>query len=177
MMRSGAYGAFSRAAPRGRRRCTSASGARTASATGTSCWRLNFGPGRSTPWPAGMTGPRGADSGTIFWMSASLPAAEAPARRSWRTTALVRGSLALHTLAAATLLVRPAAWPWALGAVVADHLLISGGGLLPRCRLLGPNLTRLPPGAAHAVAVTVDDGPDPAVTPQVLALLEAHGGR
>jgi len=111
-------------------------------------------------------------------MSASLPAAEAPPRRTWRTAALVRGSLAVHALAGATLLVRPAAWPWALGAVVADHLLISAGGLLPRSHLLGPNMTRLPQGSpAHAVALTVDDGPDPAVTPQVLSLLDAHGVR
>jgi len=111
-------------------------------------------------------------------MSASLPAAEARPRRTWRATALVRGSIAVHALAGAALLVRPAAWPWALGAVVADHLLISSGGLLPRNRLLGPNMSRLPPGSpARAVAVTVDDGPDPAVTPQVLSLLEAHGAR
>jgi peptidoglycan-N-acetylglucosamine deacetylase len=108
-------------------------------------------------------------------MSASLPAAEVPVRRSWRSAALVRGSVAVHALAGASLLVRPAAWPFALGAVVADHLLISSGGLLPRSQLLGPNLTRLPPGSPPgAVALTIDDGPDPAVTPRVLALLEAH---
>jgi peptidoglycan/xylan/chitin deacetylase (PgdA/CDA1 family) len=111
-------------------------------------------------------------------MSASLPAAEAPPRRTWRATALVRGSVAVHALAGATLLVRPGAWPLALGAVVADHLLISSGGLLPRSRLLGPNLTRLPAGAPpRAVALTVDDGPDPGVTPQVLSLLEAQAVR
>jgi peptidoglycan/xylan/chitin deacetylase (PgdA/CDA1 family) len=109
-------------------------------------------------------------------MSASLPAAEVPVRRSWRAAALVRGSLAVHALAGATLLVRPAAWPFALGAVLADHLLISSGGLLPRSRLLGPNMTRLPSGSPpQAVALTLDDGPDPDVTPRVLALLEAHG--
>jgi len=109
-------------------------------------------------------------------MSASLPAAEAPPRRTWRATALLRGSIAVHALAGAALLARPAAWPWALGAVVADHLLISIGGLLLRNRLLGPNMSRLPPGSPpQAVALTVDDGPDPQVTPQVLALLEAQG--
>jgi peptidoglycan/xylan/chitin deacetylase (PgdA/CDA1 family) len=42
---------------------------------------------------------------------------------------------------------------------------------------LGPNWTRLPPrdGRAPGVAITVDDGPDPLVTPQVLALLEGYG--
>jgi len=111
-------------------------------------------------------------------MSVLLPAAEAPPRRTWRATALVRGSIAVHVLAGATLLVRPVAWPWALGAVVADHLLISAGGLLPKSRLLGPNMTRLPKSApGNAVALTIDDGPDPAVTPQVLSLLETHGAR
>ena len=111
-------------------------------------------------------------------MSASLPTAEAAPRRSRRATALVRGSIAVHALAGAALLVRPAAWPLALGAVVADHLLISSGGLLPRSHLLGPNMTRLPKGAPPgAVALTIDDGPDPAVTPRVLSLLEAHGVR
>jgi peptidoglycan/xylan/chitin deacetylase (PgdA/CDA1 family) len=111
-------------------------------------------------------------------MPASLPAAEAPPRRTWRATALVRGSIAVHALAAATLVARPAAWPFALGAVVADHLLISSGGLLPRSRLLGPNMSRLPQSSPPAaVALTLDDGPDPAVTPQVLSLLEAQGVR
>jgi len=89
----------------------------------------------------------------------------------------MRGSLALHGAAAATLVVRPAAWPWALGAVVADHLAITAAGLVPRSRWLGPNLTRLPDSAGAAVALTVDDGPDPEVTPQVLDLLAAAGVR
>ncbi len=49
--------------------------------------------------------------------------------------------------------------------------------LLPRTSLLGPNWTRLPAGArnADAIALTIDDGPDPVVTPQVLDLLDALG--
>jgi peptidoglycan-N-acetylglucosamine deacetylase len=76
-------------------------------------------------------------------------------------------------------LVRPHAWPWALGAVVADHLLLTAAGLWPRSHLLGPNWTQLPqqPDTARAVAVTIDDGPDAEVTPRVLDLLEAHGAR
>jgi peptidoglycan/xylan/chitin deacetylase (PgdA/CDA1 family) len=47
-------------------------------------------------------------------------------------------------------------------------------GLLPRTSLLGPNWTRLPDSArnANAIALTIDDGPDPVVTPQVLDLLD-----
>jgi peptidoglycan/xylan/chitin deacetylase (PgdA/CDA1 family) len=76
-------------------------------------------------------------------------------------------------------LVRPHVWPWTLSAVIADHLLLTGAGLLPRSRLLGPNWTRLPActagsGAHGAVAITIDDGPDPEVTARVLDVLEAH---
>jgi peptidoglycan/xylan/chitin deacetylase (PgdA/CDA1 family) len=48
--------------------------------------------------------------------------------------------------------------------------------LWPRSTLLGANWTRLPaiPRNANAIALTLDDGPDPLVTPQVLDLLDAH---
>jgi peptidoglycan/xylan/chitin deacetylase (PgdA/CDA1 family) len=109
-------------------------------------------------------------------MPASLPVPDTGTARSWRPAALVQGSLALHAAAVLTVLWRPALWPWALAAVVADHLVLSAAGLLPRSRVLGRNLTRLP-GAARQVALTIDDGPDPEVTPQVLALLETHQAR
>jgi peptidoglycan/xylan/chitin deacetylase (PgdA/CDA1 family) len=108
---------------------------------------------------------------------ASLP--EAPRPRSYRPSALVRGSVALHVAAGAVAAVRPHLWPWGLGAVVADHLVITAAGLWPRGTLLGPNWTQLPAGAAARaeIAITIDDGPDPAVTPALLALLESHGAR
>jgi peptidoglycan/xylan/chitin deacetylase (PgdA/CDA1 family) len=86
--------------------------------------------------------------------------------------------VALHLGAAGVVLARPALWPWAVSAVVADHLLLSAAGLWPRSRLLGPNRTRLPalPGAS-AVAITIDDGPDPEVTARVLEVLAAHEAR
>src|SRR5438309_176588 len=92
---------------------------------------------------------------------------------------LIRGSVAWHAAAAAVTLVRPHWWPWSLCAVVADHLLLTAAGLWPRSRLLGPNWTRLPAtaGGAGAIAITIDDGPDPDITPRVLALLEAHGAQ
>jgi peptidoglycan/xylan/chitin deacetylase (PgdA/CDA1 family) len=73
----------------------------------------------------------------------------------------------------------PGALPWAVGAIVLNHALITGAGLTPRSSLLGPNLTRLPEAAAarREVAITIDDGPEPDVTPQVLDLLDAHGQR
>lgn len=99
--------------------------------------------------------------------------ADAPARRPWRPAPLIRGSVALHLAAAGAALARPRWWPWALSAVVADHLLLTAAGLWPRSKLLGPNWTRLPAaGGAAAIAITVDDGPDPEITPRVLALLD-----
>lgn len=71
----------------------------------------------------------------------------------------------------------PERWPWILGALAANHLVIGGSGLIPQSRLLGPNLTRLPPGSPPAVALTFDDGPDPEVTPRVLDLLDERGAR
>ena len=73
----------------------------------------------------------------------------------------------------------PGAAPWALGAVALNHVLITGVGLTPRSRWLGANVTRLPAAAAarREVALTIDDGPDPEVTPRVLDLLDAHGQR
>jgi peptidoglycan/xylan/chitin deacetylase (PgdA/CDA1 family) len=54
---------------------------------------------------------------------------------------------------------------------------LTGAGLWPRSRLLGPNWVRLPTasGARGEVAITIDDGPDPSVTPRVLEQLAAHG--
>lgn len=94
----------------------------------------------------------------------------------WHSTPLIRLSLVLHALALAAIAVAPAAWPWALAAVVANHLLIAVVGLWPRSHWLGPNWTRLPAAATarHEIALTIDDGPDPVVTPQVLDLLDRH---
>ena len=97
--------------------------------------------------------------------------------RPWQPTPLIRLSATLHAAAAAGLVWRPEAWPWALGALAANHAVLTAAGLWPRSRLLGPNWTRLPPGAAARgeIALTIDDGPDPAVTPRVLELLDRHG--
>ena len=98
-----------------------------------------------------------------------------PAR--WTPSPFLRTSAALHGAAALGALAVPAAWPWALGAVLANHVVLAAAGLLPRATLLGPNLIRLPEAAAQRreIALTIDDGPDPNVTPQVLDLLDAAG--
>jgi peptidoglycan/xylan/chitin deacetylase (PgdA/CDA1 family) len=97
----------------------------------------------------------------------------------WRPTRFVRGSAVLHAAALAGAALGPELWPWALGAIAANQAAILAGGLLPRSDLLGPNWTRLPARAAARgeVALSLDDGPDPEVTPRVLALLERRGAQ
>jgi peptidoglycan/xylan/chitin deacetylase (PgdA/CDA1 family) len=90
--------------------------------------------------------------------------------------AYVKASVACHLGAGAVALALPSAWPWALGAVVANHLVLTGAGLWPRSALLGRNWSRLPAAAAarREIAITIDDGPDAEVTPAVLDMLDAH---
>jgi peptidoglycan-N-acetylglucosamine deacetylase len=106
-------------------------------------------------------------------MSAHDPVAVS---RRWTPTPLLYASAAVHLAAAAAVVARPRAWPWALGAVVANHVGLAAAGLWPRSQLLGPNLIRLPvqSGVSTGVAITIDDGPDPSVTPQVLSQLAEH---
>lgn len=94
----------------------------------------------------------------------------------WHSTPLIRASIALHLLAWVAVITAPGQWPWALAAVAANHLLIAAAGLWPRSHWLGPNWTRLPAAstARHEIALTIDDGPDPVVTPQVLDLLDRY---
>jgi peptidoglycan/xylan/chitin deacetylase (PgdA/CDA1 family) len=89
---------------------------------------------------------------------------------------LLKASLACHVGAAAAGVAAPALWPWALGSVALNHAVISATGLWPRSTWLGPNLRRLPAAAAarREIALTIDDGPNPALTPAVLDLLDAH---
>ncbi|HQT31852.1 MAG TPA: polysaccharide deacetylase family protein [Thiobacillus sp.] len=98
--------------------------------------------------------------------------------RSWRPTALLWATLAIHVAALGLLVAQPAHWPWALAALLANHLVLSTVGLWPRSQALGPNWVRLPAAAAPGhFAITIDDGPDPGVTPQVLDLLDQHAAR
>jgi len=101
------------------------------------------------------------------------------AARRWQIPPLVSASLVIHAAALLAVLLIPGSWPWALGAVVLNHGLLTLAGLLPRSHWLGANWTRLPAAATARgeVALTIDDGPDPVVTPAVLDLLERHGAR
>jgi peptidoglycan/xylan/chitin deacetylase (PgdA/CDA1 family) len=95
----------------------------------------------------------------------------------WRPSPVIAGSMGLHCLAGVGSLFNPETWPFALGAIAANHGVLTAAALWPRSSWLGPNITRLPAAAVarREIALTFDDGPDPAVTPRVLDLLEAHG--
>lgn len=105
--------------------------------------------------------------------------ATAPLPSRWPWPIAVSASVGVHAAAAAAAALLPGAAGWAAGAVVLNHLALTGAGLWPRSALLGPNVTRLPQAAAarREIAITLDDGPDPEVTPAVLDLLAAHGVR
>jgi peptidoglycan/xylan/chitin deacetylase (PgdA/CDA1 family) len=92
----------------------------------------------------------------------------------WKPSTAIKLSMAPHGAAATALVLAPTAWPWALSAVAINQLIISGAGMLPRSTLLGPNITCLPAasGERREVALTIDDGPDPEITPRVLDLLD-----
>lgn len=106
--------------------------------------------------------------------SSALPAGAA---RRWRPTPALAGIIAAHAGAAGYAAAQPASWPYALGAVVASHAIMVAAGLWPRSALLGPNWTRLPDYVGAQIAITIDDGPDPEVTPYVLDLLDRYEAR
>ncbi|NUZ05457.1 polysaccharide deacetylase family protein [Piscinibacter koreensis] len=91
----------------------------------------------------------------------------------------VAASVACHVGAGAGALAFPGQWEWAAGAVALNHVALTAAGLWPRSTWLGPNLRRLPAASAERgeVALTIDDGPEPDVTPAVLDLLDRHGAR
>ena len=96
-------------------------------------------------------------------------------RSGWRPSPFLAASVGVHGAALAALVASPQSWNLALTAIVGNHLAIGAAGMFPRCGWLGPNITHLPAAGSHGslVALTFDDGPDPAVTPAVLELLGA----
>ena len=97
-------------------------------------------------------------------------------RNPWRPPLLVHMTIALHVLALAVVLVLPHQWFWPVIAVIINHVVLIATGLWPRSHWLGENWTRLPEAAAqrNEIALTIDDGPDPVVTPQVLQILDRY---
>lgn len=94
----------------------------------------------------------------------------------WYSTRLIKLSIALHLLLLMSLFIAPNLWQWILVVVILNHLVIATIGLWPRSNWLGPNWTELPSAAANRneIALTIDDGPDPLITPQVLDILDSY---
>lgn len=94
----------------------------------------------------------------------------------WRPGWLVRLSVAAHILALVMVLVRPGTWPWALAIIAGNHVLITALEVWPRSTWFSSNWTQLPAKARteNQIALTIDDGPDPAVTPKVLDILDRY---
>ena len=107
------------------------------------------------------------------------PASPAASDSRWRTPVLIKSSIACHVLIGTALLAEPVVWPWAAGALALNHALITATGLWPRSTWLGANIRRLPDAsvARSEVSLTIDDGPNPAITPAVLDLLDEHQAR
>ena len=97
----------------------------------------------------------------------------------WAPTPAISASIFLHVAGFAVLAADPALWSWVAAAIFGNHVILGASGMLPKSQLLGRNLIRLPEQCAHQgqVALTFDDGPDPAVTPRVLDLLDRHGAK
>jgi peptidoglycan/xylan/chitin deacetylase (PgdA/CDA1 family) len=100
-----------------------------------------------------------------------------PAR--WQPAPLLKASVLLHGAALGAALWQPGWWPWLASGVVANHLGVVGAGLWPRSQCLGSNWVQLPAAATarRQFAITIDDGPDPEVTPRVLDRLDELGAR
>ena len=79
---------------------------------------------------------------------------------SWKPYPALKVTAALHVAGAAALVAQPALWPAVAAALVANHGVLFAACMMPRSRVLGPNLVRLPAAAARGeVALTFDDGP------------------
>ncbi|QSB03640.1 polysaccharide deacetylase family protein [Methylomonas sp. EFPC1] len=101
------------------------------------------------------------------------------AYRNWQPTPLMKVSLAITIAAPLAIVIQPSLWPWALMIFIADQLVLTFAGLWPRCSWVGSNWTSLPPAAAARgdIAITIDDGPDPDITPAVLDMLDRFGAK
>jgi peptidoglycan/xylan/chitin deacetylase (PgdA/CDA1 family) len=97
----------------------------------------------------------------------------------WKPALSIRLFALLFTGAMLVTLYQPALWGWTLCIVLIAHASLSIAGLFPKSQLLGANITHLSDEAAlrREIAITLDDGPDPIVTPQVLDILDKYDCR
>jgi peptidoglycan/xylan/chitin deacetylase (PgdA/CDA1 family) len=103
---------------------------------------------------------------------------ETPVRARWVPSPAIKTSAVVH-MGAIAALGFGASWPWAMGTLAANHALLTAAGLWPRSSLLGSNMRHLSPQACAAgqVAITIDDGPHPQITPAVLDILDASNAK
>tara|TARA_R110001583_G_scaffold45759_2_gene143825 strand:- start:5352 stop:6155 length:804 start_codon:yes stop_codon:yes gene_type:complete len=94
----------------------------------------------------------------------------------WQPTLLIQTSVVIHVMVLIAVVIIPKLWPWLLAIIIVNHIVITVIGLWPRSHALGPNWTYLPVAATarNEIALTIDDGPDPIVTPQVLNILDQY---
>lgn len=98
---------------------------------------------------------------------------------AWHPNPFIVAAVLAHVAGVALLFAGVVGWQWVVAVLAGIHLTIGFAGLLPRCSLLGETLTRLPAAAVtrREVAITIDDGPDPEVTPAVLDILDRYAAR
>ncbi len=97
---------------------------------------------------------------------------------SWKPSLAIKTSVAAH-IGALLALSAGVSWHWVLGALVANHAVLIAAGLWPRSTLLGENMLRMPvqKNQVNHVVITIDDGPNPAVTPFVLDILDTFNAK
>ncbi len=97
----------------------------------------------------------------------------------WHSTWLIKLSVILHMLLLIGLLIIPNLWRWLLAIFMLNHLMIATIGLWPRSNWLGTNWTQLPLASIKRkeIALTIDDGPDAFITPQVLEILDHYAAK
>jgi chitin deacetylase len=95
--------------------------------------------------------------------------------KKWQPSGFIKASALAHAGAFAALAV-PEAMAWGVGTLIVNHAALTAAGLWPRSSLLGPNILRLDSGRPEIV-LTIDDGPDPEVTPYVLDILAEYDTR
>lgn len=99
-----------------------------------------------------------------------------PAALPWKPALAIKVFLLILVSGVVVTLLKPDLWVWSVSIAFVSHFILRIVGLLPRSKLLGPNITHLPAESVQRgeIAITIDDGPDPLVTPQVLEILERY---
>ena len=99
--------------------------------------------------------------------------------QNWLGSNVLKSSAAIHGAALLGTALSPQHWALGLGAMAANHVLLTVATLIPKNPLFGENITCLPPQAIarQEICLTFDDGPHPDYTPQVLDILDGAHAR